>query len=164
MAEETTAAVEPEPMAEETAIPEPIEAVVSEPEVTLEEIDEDAILAALIQEEEEQEQEQEAVVESLSVEDLGSFTIDDVELSNEDEDDEEDDRDEDLPSFDGLPVLIPDAGKIRFAEDIVEEYRGGSRSGRRRRGGGGGGAGGARGGGARGGGSRGGGAAAGGGR
>ena len=162
MAEETTAAVEPEPMAEETAIPEPIEAVVSEPEVTLEEIDEDAILAALIQEEEEQEQEQEAVVESLSVEDLGSFTIDDVELSNEDEDDEEDDRDEDLPSFDGLPVLIPDAGKIRFAEDIVEEYRGGSRSGRRRRGGGG--AGGARGGGARGGGSRGGGAAAGGGR
>ena len=156
MAEETTAAVEPEPMAEETAIPEPIEAVVSEPEVTLEEIDEDAILAALIQEEEEQEQEQEAVVESLSVEDLGSFTIDDVELSNEDEDDEEDDRDEDLPSFDGLPVLIPDAGKIRFAEDIVEEYRGGSRSGRRRRGGGGGGA--------RGGGSRGGGAAAGGGR
>ena len=154
MAEETTAAVEPEPMTEETAIPEPIEAVVSEPEVTLEEIDEDAILAALIQEEEEQEQE--AVVESLSVEDLGSFTIDDVELSNEDEDDEEDDRDEDLPSFDGLPVLIPDAGKIRFAEDIVEEYRGGSRSGRRRRGGGGGGA--------RGGGSRGGGAAAGGGR
>ena len=159
MAEETTAAVEPEPMAEETAIPEPIEAVVSEPEVTLEEIDEDAILAALIQEEEEQEQEQEAVVESLSVEDLGSFTIDDVELSNEDEEDEdeEDDRDEDLPSFDGLPVLIPDAGKIRFAEDIVEEYRGGSRGGRRRRGGGG--ASGARGGGARGGG-----AAAGGGR
>ena len=156
MAEETTAAVEPEPMAEETALPEPIEAVVSEPEVTLEEIDEDAILAALIQEEEEQEQEQEAVVGSLSVEDLGSFTIDDVELSNEDEDDEEDDRDEDLPSFDGLPVLIPDAGRIRFAEDIVEEYRGGSRSGRRRRGGGGGGA--------RGGGSRGGGAAAGGGR
>ena len=164
MAEETTAAVAPDPMAEETAIPEQIEAGVSEPEVTLEEIDEDAILAALIQEEEEQEQEQEAVVESLSVEDLGSFTIDDVELSNEDEDDEEDDRDEDLPSFDGLPVLIPDAGKIRFAEDIVEEYRGGSRSGRRRRGGGGGGAGGARGGGARGGGSRGGGAAAGGGR
>ena len=164
--EETAVAVEPEPMAEETEIPEPIEAVVSEPEVTLEEIDEDAILAALIQEEEEQEQEQEAVVESLSVEDLGSFTIDDVELSNEDEEDEEeeDDRDEDLPSFDGLPVLIPDAGKIRFAEDIVEEYRGGSRSGRRRRGGGGGGAGGARGGGARGGGSRGGGAAAGGGR
>ena len=158
----TAVAVEPEPMAEETAIPEPIEAVVSEPEVTLEEIDEDAILAALIQEEEEQEQEQEAVVESLSVEDLGSFTIDDVELSNEDDEDEEDDRDEDLPSFDGLPVLIPDAGKIRFAEDIVEEYRGGSRSGRRRRGGGG--AGGARGGGARGGGSRGGGAAAGGGR
>ena len=160
----TAVAVEPEPMAEETAIPEPIEAVVSEPEVTLEEIDEDAILAALIQEEEEQDQEQEAVVESLSVEDLGSFTIDDVELSNEDEEDEEDDMGEDLPSFDGLPVLIPDAGKIRFAEDIVEEYRGGSRSGRRRRGGGGGGAGGARGGGARGGGSRGGGAAAGGGR
>ncbi|MEE3168074.1 MAG: hypothetical protein VX654_11235, partial [Chloroflexota bacterium] len=58
-----------------------------------------------------------------------------------------------LPDFEGLPVLIPDAGKIRFAEDIVDEFRGGGRGGRRRRGGGG-----ARGG------ARGGGAAAGGGR
>ena len=62
-----------------------------------------------------------------------------------------------LPDFNDLPVLIPDAGKIRFAEDIVEEFRGGGRGGRRRKGGG------ARGG-ARGGGARGGGAAAGGGR
>ena len=34
----------------------------------------------------------------------------------------------------GLPNLAPDAGKIRFAEDIVGDFRGGS--GRRRRGGG----------------------------
>jgi uncharacterized membrane protein YgcG len=96
-----------------------------------------------------------ATAESLSVEDLGAFTIDDVELSDDDEEDEEDEGE--LPSFDDLPVLIPDAGKIRFAEDIVEEFRGGGRGGRRRRGGGG-----ARGG-VRGG-SRGGGDAAGGGR
>ena len=96
--------------------------------------------------------------ESLSVEDLGAFTIDDVELSDNEDDDEEDGE---LADFDDMPVLIPDAGKIRFAEDIVEEYRGGARGGRRR---GGGTRGGARGGGARGGGARGGGAAAGGGR
>ena len=92
------------------------------------------------------------------MEDLGAFTIDDVELSEDGDDDDEDEEEEgELPDFNDLPVLIPDAGKIRFAEDIVEEFRGGGRGGRRRKGGG------ARGG-ARGGGARGGGAAAGGGR
>ncbi len=131
-------------------------------EAPAEEVDEDSILEALIKEEEEQEPEEVATdlaaAEGLSVEDLGAFTLDDVELS--DEDDEDDDEEEgELPDLGDLPVLIPDAGKIRFAEDIVDEFRGGSRGGRRRRGGGG-----ARGGGARGGGARGGGAAAGGGR
>jgi N utilization substance protein A len=129
-----------------------------------EDVDEDSILEALIREEESQEPVEEtpepAAAEGLSVEDLGAFTIDDVELSEEDDyEDEEEEAEEagELPDFEGLPVLIPDAGKIRFAEDIIEEFRGGGRGGRRRRGGGG-----ARGG-ARGG-SRGGGAAAGGGR
>ena len=43
-------------------------------------------------------------------------------------------------NFTEMPVLTPDAGKIRFAEDIVEDIRGGGRrsGGRSRRGGGGG--------------------------
>ena len=126
-----------------------------------EDVDEDSILEALIREEESQEPVEEtpepAAAEGLSVEDLGAFTIDDVELSEEDDYEDEEEEAGELPDFEGLPVLIPDAGKIRFAEDIVDEFRGGGRGGRRRRGGGG-----ARGG-ARGG-SRGGGAAAGGGR
>jgi len=153
---EEAGAVVAEPAAE--VAPVTAEAVPPEPEPAAEQ-DEDAILAALIQEEEQQAPAEAATAESLSVEDLGAFTIDDVELSdNDDEDEEEEDEGEgELPSLDDLPVLIPDAGKIRFAEDIVEEFRGGGRGGRRRRGGGG-----ARGG-SRGG-ARGGGAAAGGGR
>jgi len=145
-------------------VAEAIEAPVAEAavEAPVEEIDEDSILEALIREEEQEPVEAEgepAAAEGLSVEDLGAFTLDDVELSEEDDEDEEEDEGE-LPDMDDLPVMIPDAGKIRFAEDIVDEFRGGGRGGRRRRGGGGG----ARGGGARGGGARGGGAAAGGGR
>ena len=134
-------------------------------EIPTEEVDEGTILEALIREEEDQAPTpaETAGVESLSVEDLGAFTLDDVELSEDDEDEDEDSEDRDLGELTDLPVLIPDAGKIRFAEDIVEDFRGG---GRRRRGGGGGAArGGARGSGARGGGARrGGGAAASGGR
>ena len=164
--EEAIAIVE-EAAATETAEPVAAEATPVAEAVTAapaEDVDEDSILEALIREEESQEPVEEtpepAAAEGLSVEDLGAFTIDDVELSEEDNyEDEEDEEDEEgeLPDFEGLPVLIPDAGKIRFAEDIVDEFRGGGRGGRRRRGGGG-----ARGG-ARGG-SRGGGAAAGGGR
>ena len=167
--EEAIAIVE-EAAATETAEPVAAEATPVAEAVTAapaEDVDEDSILEALIREEESQEPVEEtpepAAAEGLSVEDLGAFTIDDVELSEEDdyedEEDEEDQEDQEgeLPDFEGLPVLIPDAGKIRFAEDIVDEFRGGGRGGRRRRGGGG-----ARGG-ARGG-SRGGGAAAGGGR
>ena len=141
----------------------PAESPVAEAEVEapVETADEDSILEALIREEEDQatgeETAEPVAAEGLSVEDLGAFTIDDVELSEDDDDDEQEEEEGELPEFNDLPVLIPDAGKIRFAEDIVEEFRGGGRGGRRRRGGG------ARGG-ARGGGARGGGAAAGGGR
>jgi N utilization substance protein A len=151
---------------EEASVPVAAEASVAEAvsEAPAEEVDEESILEALIQEEEDQATSEAvaepAAAEGLSVEDLGAFTIDDVELSDDDDDDdeEEEEGEGELPDFTDLPVLIPDAGKIRFAEDIVEEFRGGGRGGRRRRGGGG-----ARGG-ARGGGARGGGAAAGGGR
>jgi len=152
--------------AEEAAAGEhaPAESPAAEAEVgaPVETADEDSILEALIREEENQatgeETAEPVAAEGLSVEDLGAFTIDDVELSEDDDDDDEDEEEEgELPDFNDLPVLIPDAGKIRFAEDIVEEFRGGGRGGRRRKGGG------ARGG-ARGGGARGGGAAAGGGR
>lgn len=145
------------------AEPVAVEATAAQPETTApdEEVDEDSILEALIREEETQEP-AEAVAEptaaeGLSVEDLGAFTIDDVELSDE-EDDDDDEEEGELPDLENLPVMIPDAGKIRFAEDIAEEFRGGGRGGRRRKSGGG-----ARGG-ARDGGARGGGATAGGGR
>ena len=147
--EEVEAAVEDADVEEPvTAEAEPVEAVTEEAPEAAEEIDEDSILEALIREEDEQAAVETASSEGLSVEDLDSFTIDDVELSDEvDEEDEEDLGD--LADMDDLPVLTPDAGKIRFAEDIVEEFRGGARGGRRRRGGGG-----ARGGGARSGGGR----------
>jgi N utilization substance protein A len=154
--EDTPAATEPV-AAEATAAQ-------SETTAPAEEVDEDSILEALIREEESPEPAEAvaepAAAEGLSVEDLGAFTLEDVELSDEEGDEDEDEEEEEgeLPDLENLPVMIPDAGKIRFAEDIVEEFRGGGRGGRRRRGGGG-----ARGG-ARDGGARGGGAAAGGGR
>ncbi|MCH8990012.1 MAG: transcription termination/antitermination protein NusA [Chloroflexi bacterium] len=160
---EEAKAVAAEEAAIDVAEPAAAEATTAEAatEAPEEALDEDSILEALIREEEEQatQSAETAGVEGLSVEDLGAFTLDDVELSDDDEEeDEEEDGDGDLGDVVDVPVLIPDAGKIRFAEDIVEEFRGGGRGGRRRRGGGA--RGGARGGGAR----RGGGAAAGGGR
>ena len=113
-------------------------------EPAIEDIDEDSILEALIREEEVQQQEEEVSAESsddsmsLSVEDLDTFTLDEITVL--DVDDEDDELDDDPPEFTEMPVLTPDAGKIRFAEDIVEDIRGGGRrsGGRSRRGGGGG--------------------------
>ena len=111
--------------------------------------DEDALLEALIAAEEsgevavaEQPAEQEPVEENvgLSVDALDSLTIDDVKDDEEDPDYEDEDEVEEEPEEDmtdllaGLPNMAPDAGKIRFAEDIVGEFRGSDR--RRRRGGG----------------------------
>ena len=72
----------------------------------------------------------------ISVDALESFTLDDVieddaDYDAEDEPEPEDDLGDLLPD---LPTLAPDAGKIRFAEDIVGDFRGGAS--RRRRGGG----------------------------
>ena len=109
-----------------------------------EDIDEDGVLEALILEEEIQKQTEtegtqigETADMGISVDDLDAFTLDTMEIMDEDEDEEEEGLPLDLGE---LPVLIPDAGKIRFAEDIVEDIRGGGRrggGGRSRRGGGG---------------------------
>ena len=101
---------------------------------TVEALDEDAVLAALILEEESSEK---TIIEtaedtaSLSVEELESFTIDDV-VEEEDEDYENEESELDGELVTETSVLTPDAGKIRFAEDIVGDHRGSS--GRRARG------------------------------
>ena len=118
------------------------------PQLEVSEIDEDSILEELIREEEllnsvaaeeEADAEEEDAGVGISVEDLDSFTLEDMPIL----DDEEDEPDDEPLDFGELPVLTPDAGKIRFAEDIVEDIRGGGRrtggGGRSRRGGGGGG-------------------------
>ena len=126
--------------------------------------DEEALLAELIAEEEAAiaaaatAQTPEAAAPSdtvgLSVDALENLTIDDVidepvEVGIEDDAEPEEDGAEPEEEEDfgeegsetevsellaGLPNLAPDAGKIRFAEDIVGDFRGGA--GRRRRGGG----------------------------
>ena len=117
---------------------------VAAPVGTTAQLDEDAILEALILEEETSapvsENGDEATV-SFSVEDLESFTLDDVDVLDDGEEEEEEQEEEEegevilLPES---PVLTPGAGVIRFAEDLVDDERGGGRrSGRGRRGGGG---------------------------
>ncbi len=105
-------------------------------EAVAEEQDEDKILEALIREEEAAAQgaeAQEEIEAGFSVEDLASFTLDDIEQVNEEEEGEGDDAGFDVDLLPNVAVRTPDAGKIRFAEDIVEEVRG---SGRRDRKGG----------------------------
>jgi N utilization substance protein A len=107
-------------------------------------LDEDKILEALIQEEEEATREIEAEAEAeapeevgagISVEELESFTLEDVELL----DDDHEGPAEEPELMLSMPVLTPDAGKIRFAEDLVDERGGGrrDRKGRQRSGAGG---------------------------
>ena len=119
--EETLTAVEPEA--------EPVTAESDEtPVAEVAAIDEDALLEALIREEEDTRQADSETVESLSVDELASFTLDGVMVEDEEEEEEEF-----FPDLPDVPVLTPDAGKIRFAEDIVGESRGGGRGGRRSR-------------------------------
>ena len=110
------------------------------PDAVAAEIDEEKILEALIQEEEEATREIEAeapeeVAAGFSVEELESFTLEDVGLLEEDYDGPAEDSE--LSPL--VPVLTPDAGKIRFAEDLVDERGGGrrDRKGRQRSGAGG---------------------------
>ena len=142
------AEAEPEPVVEPVAAePQEIVAETSpEPDLAPDvETDEDALLEALMAEEEAaaaaaaelDAADDESV--GLSVDALDSLTIDDVvEEFDEEEEEFEDEEEEADPEMAellaGLPNLAPDAGKIRFAEDIVGDFRGGGN--RRRRGGG----------------------------
>ena len=143
VAAEATAEV-PAAVAEDVpGVAEPVaEAVETDPDY-----DEEALLAELLAEEAaaaalaeaqaaaEPEPEPEPV--GLSVDALDSLTLDDVveDYDEAEEEFEDEEVDEDMSELlAGLPNLAPDAGKIRFAEDIVGDFRGGS--GRRRRGGG----------------------------
>ena len=117
--------------AEEAAAPEG---------VIVPQVDEDQILEALIREEEEQRAREEDALPTFSVDDLHTFTLDEVEImSDEAEETDEEEEEEDLvlsPDLAPIAMLTPDAGKIRFAEDLIEETRsGGRRNGRARRGG-----------------------------
>ncbi len=108
------------------------------PGAVTDQLDEDKLLEALIQEEADQlsATQAEAQDSGISVEELESFSLEDVEVLEESKlvgEEEQDDFTSDLPD---LPVLTPDAGKIRFAEDIMEEARGGGRRDRRGRRGG----------------------------
>ena len=115
---------------------------VAAPVGTTAQLDEDAILEALILEEETSapvsENGDEATV-SFSVEDLESFTLDDVDVLDDGEEEEQEEEEEgEVILLPESPVLTPGAGVIRFAEDLVDDERGGGRrSGRGRRGGGG---------------------------
>ena len=132
----------PEPMAAE--LPEVvIETLPAPAEVADPDYDEDALLEELMAEEEAAAALETAEDESvgLSVDALESLTIDDVveELDEDEEEFEEEEEEEEADPemaelLAGLPNLAPDAGKIRFAEDIVGDFRGGGN--RRRRGGG----------------------------
>ncbi len=135
----------PEPIVPEPAATEPaVVAAVAAPVEAEPEIDEDALLEALIAAEESAAVEPAIVAANqpagvgLSVDALDDLTIEDViedESAEFDEEEEEEELPEDMADLlAGLPSLAPDAGKIRFAEDIVGDFRGGE--GRRRRGGG----------------------------
>ena len=98
---------------------------------------EDAVLEALIREEEmatatnQTSNSPEAIQDqSLSVDSLQDFTLEDLSSMDTLDEEETDTEDSDLPD---LPVFTPDAGKIRFAEDIVPEQRGPGRRDRRTR-------------------------------
>lgn len=138
---EVSAVVDEIVVAPETVIETPADATLTE---ATEEQDEDKILETLINEEEQAQQTgdqaQVAAETGFSVEDLESFTLGDTQLlDNEDDEEEDDDADRELAPDEvdlvpSLSVVMPDAGKIRFAEDIVEESRGagrGNRKGRR---------------------------------
>ncbi len=130
----------------ETVEESPVEAeAIAEPAAVP--VNEDEILEALIREEEGKET-QEAVAAgaeaspSFSVDDLDSFTLGDVgTIEDEDEDEDEEDGEDELVLVPdvapAMAIVTPDAGKIRFAEDLMEDGRGGGRrnNNRARRGG-----------------------------
>ena len=143
VSEAVEAIVEEAPVAEVGEV-EPAVAEVDgvAPDGIVEALDEDAILEALILEEEASapaSEDGDEATASFSVEDLESFTLEDVEQLDDEEGEEQEEESDEVVLIPQSPVLTPGAGVIRFAEDIVDEERGGGRrSGRSRRGSGGG--------------------------
>ena len=138
LALETETGAEVGELVEEASEAEPVVADVAYP--VTEEFDEDKILEALIQEEGAVEQGAAATVDQagagFSVEDLEALTITDIDVADVQFDDGDAEQDEGEPDLELLPsvaVLTPDAGKIRFAEDIVDESRSGGRRDRKTR-------------------------------
>ena len=113
-------------------------------EPVAEKADEDEILEALIREEEGREALEAAAAgeeasPSFSVDDLDSFTLGDVGTIEDDEEQEQEQDEEEfvlVPDTPAMAVVTPDAGKIRFAEDLIEDARGGGRRNNRARRGG----------------------------
>jgi N utilization substance protein A len=143
--------VEPAPAAvaegeaiEETVVQEqpeaePVLATAGVETIAADALNQDALLEALLREEESEQVstiEESVPVTGLSVEELASFTLEDVEEDYEAEGEDEG-GDEGGDFQPEMPVLTPDAGKIRFAEDIVGDFRGGGRRDRKSRRGGG---------------------------
>lgn len=130
------AETELEPTIEEEAV----EVAAPEDAVVLQ-VDEDEILEALIREEEDQSAREDEALPTFSVDDLNTFTLDEVEVMSDQAEgtDDEEEEEGDLvlsPDLAPMAVMTPDAGKIRFAEDLIDETRGGGRrNGRARRGG-----------------------------
>ena len=150
-AAEAEGAVEEElvPVAADTLAETALEATVKEEavetaapeEALVPEVDEDEILEALIREEDEQRARDEDALPTFSVDDLDTFTLDEVEIMSDEveETEDEDEEEADLvlsPDLAPVAMLTPDAGKIRFAEDLIEETRGGGRRNNRARRGG----------------------------
>ncbi len=136
VAADTLADTAPEAAVEEEAV----EAAAPEAEV-VPQVDEDEILEALIREEDEQRAREEEALPTFSVDDLDTFTLDEVEIMSDEaeETEDEDEEEADLvlaPDLAPIGMLTPDAGKIRFAEDLIEETRGGGRRNNRARRGG----------------------------
>ena len=149
--EEPVAAAMPS-IVEEPAVAEEVGEPVADVPAADPDYDEEALLAELLAEEAaanaanaaaaaaEVEAEADAVPVGLSVDALDELSLDDVIEETDEYDEEFEEEDEELEEdmselLAGLPNLAPDAGKIRFAEDIVGDFRG--NTGRRRRGGGG---------------------------
>jgi N utilization substance protein A len=132
----TTETLDESPVVEDTPKTEEIAEPVAE------QVGEDEILEALIREEEGKEALETAAATaeaspSFSVDDLDSFTLGDVGTIEDDEETEENDEELVLvPDAPAMAIVTPDAGKIRFAEDLVDDSRGGGRRNNRARRGG----------------------------
>ncbi len=132
LAAEQAVAVEEERVLEEEIRKLEEEEAAQQTETVAAPVLEEVLEEILAQEEAAQQVEQPEEVPVIQDE-LDPFTLDDVMVDEAVEEEEEEPFDEMGDEIWEVPQLTPDAGKIRFAEDILEFERGG-REGRSRRG------------------------------